>query len=101
MNEELICKRSAVNVREMASPALRFPSPSFVHATDIYSSYELIKGSGVSVVNSRIKRFAPVALKTVSCRRQRLNAGKAGPSTCHEGKYHTGRESHALKTLVD
>lgn len=42
-----------------------------------------------------------MALKTVSCRRQRLNAGKAGPSTCHEGKYHTGRESHALKILVD
>ena len=38
MNEELIRKRSAVNVREMESPALRFPSPSFVHATDKHSA---------------------------------------------------------------
>lgn len=30
-----------------------------------------------------------------------LNAGKAGQSTCREGKHHTWRECHALKILVD
>ena len=33
-----MCERSAVNVREMESPALRFPGPSFVHATDTHSA---------------------------------------------------------------
>ena len=40
---------------------------SFICSCDRYalSSYELIKGSSVSVVNSRIKKFAPVALNSV------------------------------------
>ena len=33
-----MCKRSAVNVKEMESPELRFPSHSFVHATDMHST---------------------------------------------------------------
>ena len=74
---------------------------SFICSCNRYAlnSYELINGSGVSTV-SRIKRFAPVAL-TVSHRRQMLNAGKPGRTTCHEGKHHIQRKNHVLKILVD
>ncbi|KAB0382474.1 hypothetical protein FD755_004391 [Muntiacus reevesi] len=41
MNKELLCKRSAVNVREMESPELRFPTFDFRVLSSLYENEDL------------------------------------------------------------